>query len=109
MVRFDLNLQAISSDGIVTICPSWSFLEIVFAYCNKFPIVSEEISHSRPPLIWGKISKSILGREYRCNDVFDCLLLSVNHSFGTAQYTWNSVGRPIISSIKDGGRDGRMT
>src|SRR3989442_6843519 len=90
MVRFDLNLQTISSNSIVTICSSWSFVEIVIGQSDVFSVVSEQISHSSPTLFWSKISKSILGRENSGNDVFDCSLFSFSDGFGSVQDNRNS-------------------
>src|SRR2546428_1334468 len=90
MVRFDLNLQAISSNSIVTIRPSRSLLEVVIGQGDVFSVVSEKISHSSPTLFWSKISKSILGRENSGNDVFDCFLFSFSDGFGNAQDNRNS-------------------
>src|SRR2546422_8738643 len=98
MVRFDPNLQTISSNSIVTICSSWSFLEIVIGQSDVFSVVSEQISHSSPTLFWSKISKSILGRKNSGNDVFDCFLLSLRDGFGAAQDTRNSVQVALLLS-----------
>src|SRR2546422_1955286 len=104
MVRFDLNLQTISSNSIVTICPSRSLLEIVIGQSDVLSVVSEKIPHSRPALFWSKISKGFLGREYGGYDMFHCLLLWLSSAFGAHQAGRHQLSRlllpPMSSHLK---------